>query len=58
MAETGSMISRSVFEVPKDPEEQRKFLQKILRDHYQDIKTLFETTTDCDLFEKKQRDNA
>lgn len=57
MAETGSMTSRAVPEVPKDPKEFRRFLQKILRQHYQDIKTLFETTTDCDLYEKRQRDN-
>lgn len=57
MAETGSMVSRAIPEVPKDPNEFRKFLQKILRQHYQDIKTLFETCTDCDQYEKLQRDN-
>ncbi len=50
------MISRSVQDVPKDPEKFRAWLQKILRNHYQDIKTLFEQTTDNDLYEKRQRD--
>lgn len=57
MAETGGMISRAVPEVPKDPTKLRDFLRKILRQHYQDIKTLFDTTTDCDQYEKLQRDN-
>lgn len=51
------MISRSIEKVPEDNKELRKFLRKILREHYQDIKTLFEQTTDYDLFEKRQRDN-
>ena len=56
MAGTGGMISRAVPKIPKDPNKMRESLQKILRQHFQDIKTLFETTTDCDLFEKQQRD--
>jgi hypothetical protein len=51
------MISKPVPELPKDPEQQRRFIQRILNEMYQDIKTLFETTTDYDLFEKKQREN-
>lgn len=54
--ETGAMISRAVTSAPKPDAEFRDWVEKILRKHYQDIKTLFETTTDCDLFEKRQRD--
>ena len=52
---TGTMISRAIQQVPDDPNEMKKFLRRTLRDHYQDIKTLFETCTDCDIFEEKQR---
>ena len=55
--ETGSMTSRTVGSPPKGDHEFKIWLQKILRQHYQDIKTLFDTTTDCDRFEKLQRDN-
>jgi len=51
------MLTNPIIEVPKDPEQQRVFIQKKLRELYQDVKTLFETTTDYDLFEKKQREN-
>jgi len=51
------MITTPITDVPKDPEQQRRFIQKKLSEIYQDIKTLFETTTDYDLFEKKQREN-
>lgn len=56
--ETGSMTSRAVPKVPEDPKEFRKFLQKVLNQHYQDIKALYNMTTDCDKFEKLQRDNT
>ncbi len=56
MPESGPMVSREVPQVPDDPKQMRKFLEKILRDHYRDISALFLMTTDTDLFEKKQRD--
>jgi len=53
--ELGSMISRAV---PKIPEkDMSKVIQKILRQHYQDIQTLFAMTTDIDRYEKLQRDH-
>jgi len=57
MAENASMISRSIPKVPEDPKELHRFLRKVLRDHYQDLHTLFSTCTDCDRYEKLQRDN-
>jgi len=58
MADTsGSMISRAIQRIPEDPKELRIFLQRILTEHYKDIKTLFDTCTDCDKYEKLQRDN-
>ena len=57
MAETGSMVSRAITSAPKNDAEFRKWAERILRRQYQDIKTLFDTCTDCDLYEKKQRDN-
>ena len=55
--DTGNMVSRAVQKVPEDPKEQRKFLRKILRDHYRDILTLFATTTDNDRIEQLRREN-
>ncbi len=57
MAENSSMISRSVPAVPKDDVELRQYIEKILENHYQDIHTLFSMTTDCDRYEKLQREN-
>lgn len=57
VTETGSMVSRAITKVPEDPKELNKFLQKILRQHFQDIQTLFTTCTDCDRFEQLQRKN-
>lgn len=54
----GGMTSRAIPKVPEDPKELARFLKKILTNHYRDIATLFAMTTDCDAFEKKQRDNA
>jgi len=56
VTETGSMISRAVTKVPEDPKELNKFLLKVLNQHYRDIKTLFDTCTDCDRYEKLMRD--
>lgn len=56
MATTGFMISRDVQKIPEDNKALRVFLRKVLRDHYNDIKTLFEQTTDNDLLEKHRRD--
>mgnify|MGYP003153018890 CR=1 FL=1 len=53
----GAMISRGVKSVPKDDTDFRLWVEKALRQHYQDIKTLFDTCTDIDRFEKLQRDN-
>ncbi len=53
---TGSMVSREVGGVPKGEAEFRVWIEKTLKQHYQDIKTLFDTCTDCDRFEKKRRD--
>jgi ferredoxin-fold anticodon binding domain-containing protein len=50
------MLSRAIQKIPEDNKELRKFLRKVLQDHYKDIKILFEQTTDNDLFEKHQRD--
>ena len=55
--DTGNMVSRAVQKVPEDPKEQRKFLRKILRDHYRDISTLFSQTTDNDRIEQLRREN-
>lgn len=38
---TGEMVSRAIPNVPDDPGELGRFLAKVLRAHYQDIKTLF-----------------
>lgn len=60
MAGEGVMISRAIKAMPKLKDEAafRIWLEKTLKQHYQDIKTLFETTTDIDLYEKLQRDNT
>ncbi len=55
--ETGNMVSRAVQKIPEDPNELRKLLRKVLRDHYRDIKTLFGACTDCDKVEQLRRDN-
>jgi len=57
MAENASMISRAIPEIPSDPKQMARVLQKILRQHYQDIHTLFAMTTDSDRIEKLRRDN-
>ena len=49
---TGSMVSREVGGVPKDEAAFRVWIEKTLKQHYQDIKTLFDTCTDCDRVEK------
>ena len=54
----GTMISREVGKPPKGEKEFRVWLEKVLRDHYQDIQSLFSMCTDCDRFEKLQRDNT
>jgi len=51
------MISRAVPKIPEKPSQMSTVLQEILRQHYQDIQTLFAMTTDCDRYEKLQRDN-
>lgn len=55
--ELGVMVSRAVPNLPENPKEMSRELRQILRQHYQDIQTLFAMTTDCDRFEKLQRDN-
>ena len=55
--ETGNMISRAIQKVPEDPHDLRVFLKKVLRDHYQDIQTLFASCTDCDKVEQHRREN-
>jgi len=55
--ELGAMISRPISKIPENPQEMSRVLQKILRQHYQDIQTLFAMTTDCDKYEQHQRDN-
>ena len=55
---TGVMVSRAVKAIPTDTEKQKVWLEKTLDQHFQDIKTLFDTCTDCDRFEKLQRDNS
>lgn len=54
----GTMVSRSVQKVPTDPQELQRYLTRVLTSHFQDIEQLYSMTTDCDAFEKKQRDNA
>lgn len=54
----GTMVSRSIQKVPTDPQELARYLTRVLTNHYQDIEALYAMTTDCDLYEKKQRDNA
>jgi len=59
--DSGVMISRSVPAVPdpqKNPREFKVWIEKTLQNHYIDIKTLFDTTTDTDLYTKLQRDNS
>ena len=51
------MVTTPISEIPKDPDQQRRFIQQKLREMYQDLQTLFNTTTDYDLCEKKQREN-
>lgn len=58
MADGGPMVSRSVPAIPEGKAEMRRYIEKILKDHYNDIKNLYDMTTDCDLTEKLQRDNA
>lgn len=55
--ELGSMVSRAVPKIPENPVEMSRVLQEILRQHYQDIQTLFAMTTDCDRYEQLQRKN-
>jgi len=55
--ELASMISRAVPKISENPSQMRTEIQKILRQHFQDIQTLFAMTTDCDRYEKLQRDN-
>ncbi|HUU16523.1 MAG TPA: hypothetical protein VMW72_05190 [Sedimentisphaerales bacterium] len=55
--ELGSMTSKPVLKIPENPNEMRRELQKILRQHYYDIQTLFAMTTDTDRLEKLRRDN-
>ena len=55
--ELGSMISRPIPKISENPKEMGRELQKILRQHYQDIQTLFAMTTDVDQLEKLRRDN-
>lgn len=57
MAENASMISRDVKPIPKGGAEQRRYIEKVLRDLTQDVHTLFSLTTDCDRLEKLRRDN-
>jgi len=58
MATSGNMISRPVVKIPTDPMQRDTYLQRVLNDMYQDIKTLFDTTTDNDRIEKLRRDNG
>jgi len=55
--ELGAMISRAVPEIPTEPAKMSRELQKILRQHFQDIQTLFAMCTDSDRIEKLRRDN-
>lgn len=57
MPEDSSMTSRAVPKIPENPKEMSRVLRKILRQHYDDIHTLFVMTTDCDRLEKRRRDN-
>ena len=57
MAEDASMISRAVPKLPEDKSKMRAEIRKILRQHFQDIQTLFAMCTDVDRIEKLQRDN-
>jgi len=51
------MQSTEITSAPKDEKGLRVWLERILKDHYRDIRDLYEMTTDCDQFEQKQRDN-
>lgn len=55
--ELGSMVSRAIPPLPESQKEMSATVRKILRQHYQDIQTLFAMTTDCDRLEKLRRDN-
>jgi len=55
--ELGSMISKPVPKIPENQRDMNRVLQKILRQHYYDIQTLFAMTTDTDRIEKLRRDN-
>lgn len=55
--ELGSMVSRAVPKLPESPKEMSREIRQILRQHFQDIQTLFAMTTDTDRIEKLRRDN-
>lgn len=46
---------KEISKPPKNPNELRVWLQKILREHQKAINMLITTTTDYDRFEKLQR---
>ena len=55
--ELGAMVSRAVPEISSDPKTMARDVRKVLRQHFQDIQTLFAMTTDSDRIEKLRRDN-
>lgn len=57
MAENASMISRAIPNLSEKPKDMSREIREILRQHYQDIHTLFAMCTDCDRYEKHQRDS-
>jgi len=47
------MRSKAVSPAPKDPERFMRWVEQHLRDHAEDIRDLYEMTTDCDLQEEQ-----